>query len=489
MVKRSWLFALLLAVPVIAFLVAGAVQGHMNSQLREVLRAEYPDADPVRVANATIEDLCADGSTGSLSTVCDTSASLSLMKSAALWSAGIAVALLMGIWLAGILARTNRSLLAYVFRPGLYLTVIVLVGLVITHAALAMATIYFGESALVNRIHAGLILAIGIGAALGVIAMVRSSFSLVRKAQVTVIGRSVDRAEAPELWRRVDDAAKRLGALGPQHIVLGLDANFFVTEAHVTCLSGQLEGRTLYCSMPLSRILTQAEFDSIVGHELAHFKGEDTKFSERFYPIYRGTALSLQSLQVVGSDGARAIPLLPAIATLSFFYESFAVAESRLSRDREFAADAAGASLTNASTLASALVKVHAFSGIWSGFDEAAAEALREGKVYTNASTLFASAVASSATPASLEGLAELHLPHPTDSHPPLGARLQALKHEIADVVPAALHVNPTTLALAIDGLEALEEEVSHAYQLILGRRLGIDLENAGSALASPDGA
>lgn len=335
----------------------------------------------------------------------------------------------------------------------------------------------------------GLILAIGIGAALGVIAMVRSSFSLVRKAQVTVIGRSVARAEAPELWRRVDDAARRLGALGPQHIVLGLDANFFVTEAHVTCLNGQLEGRTLYCSMPLSRILTQAEFDSIIGHELGHFRGEDTKFSERFYPIYRGTALSLQSLQEVGSDGARAVPLLPAIATLSYFYESFAVAESRLSRDREFAADAAGASLTTASTLASALVKVHAFAGLWSGFDEAATEALRDGKVYVNASMLFASAVARAATPASLEGLAELHLPHPTDSHPPLGARLQALRHEIAAVAPAALQVNPTTPALTIEKLETIEEEVSQAYQFILGKRLGIDPENTGAEDASSDGA
>lgn len=155
MVKRSWLFALLLAVPLIAFLVSAAVQGHMNSQLREALRAEYPDADPGRVASATVDDLCTDGSTGSLATVCGTNASLKLMKAAALWSAGIAMGLLLAIWLAGLVARSNRSLLAYVFRPGLYLTVLVLVGLVITHAALAMATIYFGESALVNRIHAG----------------------------------------------------------------------------------------------------------------------------------------------------------------------------------------------------------------------------------------------------------------------------------------------------------------------------------------------
>lgn len=490
MSTRVWLFALLLAVPAVSFGVSEAVQAHQNSELRMALRSQYPDADATKLAAVTVDQLCAGAaSTPSLSDICDTNASLNLMRQAAVWAAGVGLALLIAIWLAGNLAKANRSLLVYVFRPGLYITVLVLVALIVTHAGLAMATIYFGESALTNRIHGGLILAIGLGAVLGVLAMVRSSFSLVTKAQVVVVGRSVSRDEAPDLWSQIDRAAARLQALGPQHIVLGLDANFFVTEADVTCLSGKLTGRTLYCSMPLCRILTEDEFHSIVGHELGHFKGADTKFSERFYPIYRGTALSLQSLTEIGSDGAKALPLLPAIATLTYFYESFAVAESRLSREREFAADAAGASLTSASTLAGALVKVHAFSGIWTGFDEAAGAALREGNVYTNASTLFAGAVARNATPSSLEGLADSHLPHPTDSHPPLQARLQGLHHDMPALTASALNVTPSPSALeTTPGLEALEEEVTHAYQVLLARRLGIGASEAIEPPPSPGG-
>ena len=69
-------------------------------------------------------------------------------------------------------------------------------------------------------------------------------------------------------------------------------------------------------------------------HEFGHFKGQDTKFSERFYPIYRGTAASLAALQAAAGEGSGSIPLLPALAVFSCFLECFSIAESRLSRER-----------------------------------------------------------------------------------------------------------------------------------------------------------
>jgi len=487
MVSRRWVVGLMLAVPTVAIVVSLAVQGHLNSELRGALLKRYPDSDPAKVAMLTVGQLCASAdATPSLTELCGTDAGLNRMREAALGAVACAFLLLLVIWLAGKLAQYNRTLLIYVFRPGLYLTVLVLVGLIVVHAGLAMATIYFGESALINQIHGGLILLIGIGAAAGVVAMIKSSFAIVKKAQVAVVGRSIRQGDAPDLWTRVSGLAAKLQALVPDHIVLGLEPNFYVTEAEVTCLSGTLSGRTLYCSMPLCRILTEGEFDSIIGHELGHFKGSDTKFSERFYPIYRGTALSLQALTKIGNDGAKALPLLPAIATLSFFYESFAVAERRLGRDREFAADAAGASITSASTLAGALVKVHAFSGIWGGFDEAAVAALREGKAYANASTLFAGAVARHATPASLDGLAGKQSPHPTDTHPPLGDRLLALNQDLSSLTAEVLNVSPAVPALGmIAELERIEEEVTEAYHVLLAHRLGIGPMGGNDSAAS----
>ena len=166
-----------------------------------------------------------------------------------------------------------------------------------SHGKAAQNHFYYGESALIGRIHVGIIAAIGLGALGGIVVIARSTFSVVQKAETFVIGTSVPRTQAPELWSKVEQVAQQMGALRPQNVVLGLDPNFFVTEADVVCISGRLSGRTLYCSLPLSRILTEHEFFAIIGHELGHFKGQDTKFSERFYPTYRGTASSIASLQ------------------------------------------------------------------------------------------------------------------------------------------------------------------------------------------------
>ena len=151
--------------------------------------------------------------------------------------------------------------------------------------------------------------------------------------------------------------------------------------------------------MPLARLLTTDEFTAVIGLELGHFKGSDTKFSERFYPIYRGTVTSIASLHAAGGEGSGSIALLPAIAILTHFLESFAVAEHKLGRDRELAADQAGALVTDARTMATALVKVHAFSGLWNNLQQAAVEALKEGKLFVNASKTYADAARTARRP------------------------------------------------------------------------------------------
>ncbi len=470
--------------PVISWAILFGVRAHDDSLLRDEIRQKAPDANVAVLANATIESLCA--TPGALTdSACETDATLAVMQVAAVGAGTVSIFLLVTIWAAGRLARNNRALLAAIFRPGLYITLVVLVGLVVTSAALAIASIYFGETALINRLHVGIILAIGLGALGGVLAIGRGAFAMVKKAETTVIGKVIRRDEAPELWKTVEAAAERLGALKPESIVLGLDPNFFVTEVKVHCLSGSLTGRTLYCSLPLTRILAKGEFLAILGHELGHFKGEDTKFSERFYPVYRGTATALAHLQAAGGKGAGGVALIPAVAVLGFFFESFALAEKKLSRERELAADRAGASVASARDLAVALAKVHAFSGVWGGFDEAALDLLRQGKQYTNASTLFAAACEGQAkvTDDLVAKVANSHVSHPTDSHPSLSDRLQSLGLTLAEVRPGAIALPPASAASSlIADCEKHEEEISGIYQALLARNRGITLPDAANS-------
>jgi Zn-dependent protease with chaperone function len=274
----------------------------------------------------------------------------------------------------------------------------------------------------------------------------------------------------------VEEAAQRLGSLKPDHIVVGLDPNFFVTEADVASLSGSLKGRTLYCSLPLCRILSVEELTSVIGHELGHFKGQDTKFSRYFYPIYAGTVSALATLHAT-QQGFSSIPMLPAIAVLSYFLESFSVAERRLSRERELEADRVGASLTSPRALASALVKLHAFIGLWEGWEGIIAALMRQGIALENISQGYADLVLQNARPEALQGIAEGRLAHPTDSHPPLAVRLQSLQIGLDDVANDALAVRPPQAAITlIPDAEKLEEEISQVYCLLLARRLGISV-------------
>jgi len=473
MVRRLWLFGLILGVPIAGLLAAVVTTASMDRQVRAALREQVPDADPQTLAAVTLVGLCEE-SRAELPELCGTSDNVELLLSGSVVTGMAGLAMVLTLWLMGVMARAGRSLLLYLFKPGLYLTALAVIVLVVLHGVIATSALYYVESTLIERVHFGIILAIGLGAGYGVLTIAQNVFRLVKNASTVVIGVTVDRKNGPRLWQRIDAAAKTLSALPPQNLVVGLDPNFFVTEAEVRCLSGKLHGRTLYCSLPLSRILTEEEFLAIVGHELGHFKGLDTKYSERFYPIYRGTGDALAQLSNSGSEGAGTIALLPAIAVFSYFLECFAVAENRISRARELEADRAGVQVSSVSAMASALVKVHAFSGVWNQVQEAAMSLIGQGKVFINASSIYADAVSNAAATANaLKGVTETHLSHPTDSHPPLSVRLQSLGVTLGTVAKTSLVVAPMNPAIVlIDEPEKLEEEISSAYQELLARHL-----------------
>jgi Zn-dependent protease with chaperone function len=387
---------------------------------------------------------------------------------------GIAGVVLAGaIAAAGALAASSRERLLLLFRPGLYLTAAWLVVLVLLHAAILIAVVY-----LLFRAQ-GFVLSIGLGAVLGVVAMVKGLFTLVRRGEVRVFGVRVLPEDAPRLWDRINGTANQIGALRPENIVVGLDPNFFVTELDVKCESGPLSGRTLFCSLPLARILDTEEFVSVIGHELGHFKGADTRFSEKFYPIYSGTASALESVTSAHRGGMQQIAQLPAIAVLAYFMETFHTAERRMSRTRELAADAVGASVTSPRVTASALVKVHAFAPLWPLVQKNIVFGIRERRMFLNLSQLYAEGARRVSSPKLLEGLAQTHLAHPTDSHPPLQARLEALGVPIDRVAAQGLTTEVADPAVAlIEGADRLDRRLSVAYQELFAQRLGVNLQS-----------
>ena len=458
MLDKLKLFGILLAIPVIGYLVLGWVNSKQKQEWRQALAQTLKNA-PSAVDRLEIslqgrsleifspESACGDAEFAErVADFCSAFSTVHKIRTLALWAGVVSVLFPLMILLAGAICKFNRNLLLGIFAPGLYLSNFVVSALVIVQGVVLMGTVYYGESALLGRIHYGYILLFGLSALAGAFYIIKAMFGLVHKVKTVVIGKSLNVDSYPQLWHFVDDLAKRTGTEPPQNLVVGLTPNFFVTEADVRCLDGELTGRTMYISAPLCRILTIEELSGVIAHELGHFKGADTKFSLKFYPIYRGAFDSLHGVaQAAAHSESGAIALIPAMYMLTFFLECFSGAENKISREREIAADAVAAETVGGSNIATALTKIVAFTGIWDNLTAGMQDSLNKGTItfdgkeynspqfFSNVSNIFFLMVANHAEPRALEGLDAKTIPHPTDTHPPLSVRLAALNTSLTD--------------------------------------------------------
>ncbi|MCX7603707.1 MAG: M48 family metalloprotease [Bryobacteraceae bacterium] len=440
----------------------------------------------------TLEDFCAAPDVPpAMDGICTARAGIEILRQLAIWTLALSLLFPLVVYAAGRIAQKSRELLLDVFSPGLKISILAVSLLLVIQAVLLIGAIYYAGTSSSGRIHGRLILLIGATAIAAVSQIIAASRGVVRQARAVVMGKLIRRSTQPRLYDFIEDTARRIGTEAPRNVVIGLDPSFFVTEADVQCFDGEVHGRTLYVSAPLCRILTLEELKAVLAHELAHFHGEDTKFSLRFYPIYRGCIDSLEAASTVGEGSwFRSLLLMPALNMLAFFLECFSAAEKKISRERELAADAVAANVAGGRTFAIALVKVVIFSLLWQRLLEALYAALQkemaeiDGKpelqdlVLSNVSTLFGDFARSHATPELLRGLDQVSIPHPTDSHPPLATRLEAVGVRLADIGPEALNADPPVPASSlIAHMDRIEGWLTQALQASM---LNLPMDAAG---------
>lgn len=285
-----------------------------------------------------------------------------------------------------------------------------------------------------------------------------------------IFGTSLTEAQAPALWARVRGLATRLDALLPDHIVVGYLDGFYVTSSDVELSpSGQrLQGRTLYAPLPLLALLDAREADAVIGHELAHFSGQDTDYSIRFMPIYDG---AWRSVGVLGErmEGGflQGLLTMPAYGLAVHFMQCFDRAVSHWSRNRELLADATAARLEGAQAVVDSLVRTTALGAVveaclddWCQQPEAWPEDVLQALLHRLATQ----------PPRLPEGELDTQLPHPSDTHPPTIQRIQALGLGL-DAVYAGNGLRPVVPQAA---LATLEQALPGAP--ILARQLSVEL-------------
>lgn len=365
-----------------------------------------------------------------------------------LLAAFIGLAALAGIHWAGRRAQQSRQKLLQVFSLGSRLLPYVLVSHVVAMAAAVALVLVFEGLALwhVGRLGSGVMKLMGM---LGVVAafclysiwlllkQLRPMLAMFEPTPLEMFGQPVTPAQAPGLWRHVDELAARLGALPPEHIVVSLTQGFYVTSSDALVMPAEtlLRGRTLHLPLLYLGLLDRAEIGAVIGHELAHFAGDDTAYSLRFLPIYDGVHRSLCGLldTMAASDPIQGRLMRPSFMLGMFFMQRFDHAVNHWSRERELLADAAGARLVGNAAAASALLRV---SVLQAPIDDALmTQCENAAERDLPAAVLNALQGATLHLPA--EAL-EIHQPHPTDSHPSHGERLQALHVPLEDAMLSA---------------------------------------------------
>ncbi|RQO79978.1 M48 family metallopeptidase [Acidovorax sp. FJL06] len=398
-----------------------------------------------------------------------------LARKVSLWTLVASAALLVAVLGLGALAFADRALQYTSFVAGWRLTTWASAASLVVQGAMAVWLSFWVTAFFFHKYSPKLVLFVGFAVAAGVLVAVAGIFKRVQ-SRSQAVGELVSEADAPLLWRRIRHMAQRLKTEPPQHIVAGIDANFFVTEAPLTVGHQTLTGRTLFVSLPLLRILDQAEADAVFGHELAHLRGGDTRRSAQLGPRlvqfdhYR---------HAVRTGGLSAVvsPLLDLYRTI------FEIALARDSREREFKADRIAAKLISPAAIAQSLVKIAAYAQYRSRTeDELFGRNERHGTHTLDIAGFVAQGLAPyAASDEFLQAMKTANVPHPFDSHPAMPERLRnvgmALKERdygaIAVRAPAATWVQQI---LTADGIEqrlwsAYEQQFAQDHERSLAYR------------------
>ncbi len=284
----------------------------------------------------------------------------------------------------------------------------------------------------VKLMFAGVVLAlVAVGTAWSAIRALREVVALYTPQPGEVTGRAVGIDEAPALWRFVQDIAARQQAIAPDTLVLGLDQGFYVTEQDLLLSPGErrVTGRTLYLPAPYLQFLGEDEVAAIVGHELAHFIGEDTAYSRRFAPLYAGMGRALAAMH---SDANGLLLLKGPLQLVDHAMERFDLAVRHWSRLREFEADRLGSLVSGGRPAASALIRTAVVAPPVDAVLENAFACPPEEDADLVAMT--AQMVEEKGWPDIRAYLDDVQS-HPTDTHPPTPERIQRLDVALDDAL------------------------------------------------------
>ena len=168
MLGKLKLLGILLAIPVLGYLVLGWVSSKQERECHQALEQTIKNVPAAQLNIYSLQQACSNAELAAkVDEVCSAFSNVRAIQTLALWAGVASVIFPLLVMLAGAVCKANRNLLLRIFAPGLYISNIVVSLLVIAQGAVLIGTVYYGEPALLGRIHYGYILLFGFAAFAG----------------------------------------------------------------------------------------------------------------------------------------------------------------------------------------------------------------------------------------------------------------------------------------------------------------------------------
>lgn len=366
-------------------------------------------------------------------------------------------------------ARKSKDALVASVRAGWTLATFFSLIILIGQTVLAAYTLFAFTVVLTNQYFPKLILILVVGGGYALYQVVRFLLAKTPLESNEPRSEEVLEKDAPVLWKAIRSLAQRMQTAPPDTILMGLSEGFYVTEFPVRHASGISRGRTLHLSAPMMQHLPVDEMEAIIGHELGHFKGEDTVTTQKLSPLLFRAEQTMIHLTQGG------LVALPSFYAMSVFHFLFQTVISAYWRERELAADAAGASISSPESMARSLVRyfyqAEAYNAAF--YEHLSTKAALEASLAKFQDTVrrddrFWSSLNSRA------------MPHPFDSHPPLAVRLHSFGTTVEKTRPQVDQpVSLSSYAVWLEGkTEVLKNALKEQSTLVNAAQERLALQN-----------
>ena len=275
-----------------------------------------------------------------------------------------------------------------------------------------------------------------------------------KKTSLDVIGYKASKTDQPELFKLIKECSNKLKTKIPDNVVLGTTEGFFVISSDVSLINRDKEelltGRTLYISYLMLSILTKDELRGIIGHELAHFSGEDTEYSDKYKSLYFTLTEKFKYFRKGFEENEKNQKEMGIAGPIFAFFEKFflmmlfnpimyitinmLIKNFKICMDQEFRADKIGSKLCeNKKSMISGLCKFQIYSQINRNlFDNISKN---KGKSLTSEfNKNYKEYLVSYKFKDILTLIIAYEMSHPCDTHPPIIERMKNLNIDFAEI-------------------------------------------------------